>query len=423
MSQATRILLALVAGLAAGIASAAAGGGWVGQAAAIADPIGHMWLAGLQMTIVPLVVALLVTGIAATAEAARASRLAARALIAINVLLWLSAILGMLLTPLLLNLFPLPGTSAAALRDALAGGAPAGKVPTFADFLQSIVPTNVVTAAASDAFLPLILFTIVFAFAMTRLEPEPRERLTAFFKAIADAMLVMIGWVLWLAPIGVFALAYVVGARGGSAAFGALLHYVLIVAAVGLVVLVAAYFVAAFGARYGLARFARTVAPAQAVALSTQSSLATLPAMLKTTEALGVPVAAAGVVLPLAVAIFRATGPAMNVAAAVYIARWYGIEISLGQALAGIVVASTTTLSTVSLPGQVSFFASIGPIAVAMGIPIAPLALLIAVEVLPDLVRTVGNVTMDTALAGAVARWSGFDADEAASAEDRLLER
>src|SRR5688500_2177401 len=198
MSQATRILVALALGLLAGIAVAEWSGAWVADAVTVAEPIGGVWLNALQMTIVPLVVALLITGIAASAEAARASRLATRALILFVVLLWISSITAAVLTPLLLDLFPLPGAAAAALRDALAGTAAVGEVPGFGDFVRSIVPTNAIAAAAEDAILPLILFTTVFAFALVRLPNEPRERLVGLFQAIADTMLVVIGWVLWI---------------------------------------------------------------------------------------------------------------------------------------------------------------------------------------------------------------------------------
>ena len=187
----------------------------------MAEPIGGMWLNALRMTIVPLVVSLLITGVAASAEAARAGRLATRGLILFVVILWISSLTAALLTPLFLKLFPLPAESIAALRQALTGTEPVGQVPGFADFLRSIVPTNPIAAAAEDAILPLILFTLVFAFALTRLPAEPRERLVGFFQAVADTMLVVIGWVLWIGPIGVFALAYVVGARAGGEAFGA----------------------------------------------------------------------------------------------------------------------------------------------------------------------------------------------------------
>ena len=295
-------------------------------------------------------------------------------------------------------------------------------MPGFADFLLSIVPTNPVAAAAEDAMLPLILFTIVFAFALTRLPAEPRQRLVGFFQAVADTMLVMIGWVLWIGPIGVFALAYVVGARAGSEAFGALLHYVLIVSAVGVVIWLAAWPLAWAGARISPLRFTRAIAPSQAVAFSTQSSLATLPAMLRAAHKLDVPVAASGVLLPMAVAIFRATGPAMNLAVAIYIAYWYGIELTPAQLAVGVAAAATTTMGAVGIPGQASFITSIAPICLAMGVPIEPLALLIAVETLPDLVRTIGNVSMDVAATATAARRSGFGETAPVTEEDRLLE-
>lgn len=421
MSAPTRILIALVLGLGVGILSASLGFLYQDGAIEAGEKIGGMWLNALRMTIVPLVVALLITGIAASAQAARASKLSSRALLLFVALLWISALAAAVLTPLLLNMFPLPAESAAALREALSSADPVGEAPSFLDFLASIVPSNVISAAAEEAILPLILFTFLFGFAVTRLPEEPRERIVSFFQAIADAMLIVIGWILWIAPIGIFALAYVVGARAGSGAFGALLHYVLIVAGVGIIVTIFAYPLAAFGARLPLGRFAKAVAPAQAVAISTQSSVASLPAMLKSAERLDVPVAAAGVTLPMAVAIFRWTGPAMNFAVAIYVAAWFGVEITLPMMALGIAAAATTTMGAAGIPGQASFVTSIAPICIAMGLPIEPLAILIAVEVLPDIVRTVGNVTMDVAASATASRRSGFTADEAHTLQDRLL--
>ncbi|HYJ29889.1 MAG TPA: cation:dicarboxylase symporter family transporter [Allosphingosinicella sp.] len=424
MSQPVRILVALALGLLIGIAVARNAPHLVQGTAAVADPIGGLWLDALRMTIVPLIVSLLITGIAASAEAARASRLAGRAVILFMAILWCSALIGAVLTPLLLGLWPLPAESASALRDAMAGTSEeVGEIPTVAQFIRSLVPTNPISAAANDQILPLIFFTVVFAFALTRLPAGPRAQLTGFFQAIADVMLVIINWVLWLAPIGVFALAYVVGARAGVTALGALAHYVAVVALVGSVVWFLAWPLAIGGGRLGFLQFTRGVGPAHAVAISTQSSLASLPAMLKGSERLGVPVAASGVTLPLAVALFRATGPAMNVAVAVYVAHWFGVPLTPWVLAAGVAVAATTTLGSVSLPGSISFITSIAPICYAMGVPIEPLALLIAVETLPDIVRTTGNVSMDMAATAAVARRSGFAEEATLTEQDRLLEK
>jgi Na+/H+-dicarboxylate symporter len=143
------------------------------------------------------------------------------------------------------------------------------------------------------------------------------------------------------------------------------------------------------------------------VALSTQSSLASLPTMLAACRRLGIADASAEFVLPLAVALFRGTSPAMNLAVAIYVARLTGVALTPAMLTAGVIVACLTTLGAPSISGTVSFISSIGPVALAMGVPVAPLALLVAVEMLPDLMRTLGNVSMDVAAASVVDRWSG----------------
>lgn len=421
MSQSTRILLALVVGLVGGIALASLAPGAVDPVVSIAQPIGQAWLNALQMTIVPLVVALLITGVAATAEAARAGRLAGRAIALYVSLLFCSAVAAAILTPLFLEIAPLPVESAASLRAAMTGVEAIGPIPPLGEFLANIVPANIVKAAAENAFLSLIIFSLIFAFAMTRIETELRVLLTRFFTALRDTMLVVIGWILWVAPVGVFALALVVGAKAGAGAFGALVHYILAVSAVGIVVSLAAYPLAMFGGRVSLGQYAREALPSQAVAISTQSSLASLPAMLAGARSFGVPVATAGVTLPLAVAIFRATGPAMNFAVAIYIATWFGVPLSPATLAVGTVVATLTSLGSVSLPGTVSYVSAIAPVAATIGAPVAPLGLLVAVETIPDIIRTLGNVMMDLATTATLARYNPAEEDEADAILDEQL--
>ncbi len=411
MSQATRILLSLLAGLLLGIGLASLSPDVASTGAAIMQPIGSAWLHGLQMVIVPLIIGLLVSGVGAATDAARAGRIATRAVLSFIVILWSVTIMSALLTPLLLELWPLPPAWADGLRAGLSGTRVAGSVPTISAFFESIVPSNVVAAAAGDAFLPLTVFSLALAFAITRLAPEPRERLMSLFQALTDALLVIIGWVLWLAPAGIFALAYGVGASTGASVFGALVHYIIIVSSIGFIVLLAAYPVAMIAGRVSLTRFARLVAPAQAVAISTQSSLASLPAMLQGSANLGAERSIAGIVLPIAVAIFRATSPAMNLAVALYVAHLTGVHIGPAQMAAGVCTAAITTMGSISLPGTISFIASVAPVALAMGVPIEALGLLIAVETIPDLFRTVGNVTMDTPVTIGVSERSSSEED------------
>jgi proton glutamate symport protein len=245
---------------------------------------------------------------------------------------------------------------------------------------------------------------VAFALAITRLPQAQGQMLLRLFEALGAAMLVIIGWVLRLAPAGVFALALGVGLTSGDGAFAALAHYILLVSSLGVAVLVAGFVLGTVGGRRSPARFARAMVPAHVVAISSQSSLASLPAMLQSCRALGVREATADFVLPLAVAVFRATSPAMNLGVAIYLAHLTGVALTPATIAAGAAVALVTTVGSVSLPGAVSFVTSIGPIAVAMGVPVEPLALLLAVEMLPDIVRTVGNVTMDVAVTATVDR-------------------
>jgi Na+/H+-dicarboxylate symporter len=372
---------------------------------AVAGPAGDLWLRALQATIVPLVAALIFSGVFQTVRTASAGGMARRSLGWFLAVLVFGGGVALVVPTLLLWLVPVPASAAAALRASLGGAVPAS-LPGIAEYLRSIVPANVLDAAANDRMLPLILFMSVFALAATRLIPAQRDALATLFAALAGAMLVVIGWVLALAPLGVLALSLTVAAKSGPAAVGALAHYIVIVTASGTVVWLAAYPFAALVARQPLGRFARDLLPVQVFALSTQSSLASLPAMLGACDRLGVRQASAEFVMPLAVALFRATSPAMNLAVVVYVAHWYGVPLTAGSCLSGLVMAILVSLSSVSLPGTISYIASVGPIALAMGVPVAPLALLVAVEVVPDLMRTLGNVTWDVAVAAVVDRGS-----------------
>lgn len=416
MKSAWIILSALVAGMLLGIVAEMASPDIGAASLAIIEPIGILWLNALKMTIVPLIVALLITGITATTDAARAGRLAARAVMTFLVAIFLSGLMSLIVTPLLLRIFPLAPDTASALRLGLGGPAETPPSPTFGDFILSLVPINPVAAAAETAVLPLIIFTTIFAFAITRTAPDQRAILAGFFKALGDAMLIMIGWVLALAPIGVFALGYALAIKAGFAAFGGLLHYVMIVSGIGACCILLALSLAWLAAKVSPPRLVRAMVPTLAVALSTQSSLASLPAMLGATATLGVDPKKADVVLPLAVALFRFTSTAMNLAVVVYIAWLFGIELTPWAMAFGLAVAVAAALSSVSLPGSISYVTSIAPVAVSMGVPVAPLGLLVAVETFPDIFRTVGNVIADVTATKYAADRVG---DEASTGEPR----
>jgi Na+/H+-dicarboxylate symporter len=402
-----RVLIALVIGLLAGAWAQSLGDGMREPALQVSGFIGGLWLNALKMTVIPLVVALLVIGIAKGAEAARAGRIASRTVMWIVVLCTASAIFGALMIELLTGLFPLPAAQAQAMQAGLAGldqSTATGPMPGIADFFKGIIPDNVISAAANGEVLPLVVFAMLFALAITRIENERRRTLTALFEAIADALLIIIGWVLWIAPLGVLALAFSVGASAGGAAFAGLGHYIVLISVIGILVTLWAYPIAALWGGVGFSKFGKAMIAPQSVAISTRSSLASLPAMLAAARVIGVRDQVADVTLPLSVALFRATGPAMNTAVAFYVAHWLGYEPTMTQIIAATAVGAVMSYGAISLPGEVSFISSIAPIGMALGLPIAPLALLVAVEMVPDIFRTLGNVTLDVAVTTAVDR-------------------
>ena len=401
------VLLSLVLGLVGGTLAAKAGDGLREPMIQAANVVGTLWLNALKMTVIPLIVALLVTGIARTAEAARGGRIAAISVAFFLGIFLLSAMLGAFFTPVLTGLFPLPASAAEAMRAGLASvdqAAASAAIPSTSDFVRNLVPPNAISAAANSEVLPLVVFTLLFALAVSRLPEQRRRSLVGLFEGIADALLIVISWVLAIAPLGVLALSFVLGASAGGGAFTALAYYIILVSTLGVIVTLAAYPLAIFAGGQKLGEFARTMIAPQSVAISTRSSLASLPAMLAAARNLRIREEVVDVTLPMAVALFRATGPAMNLAVLFYIAEWMGLEPSLPQAIAAVLVAVLMSLSAVSLPGEISFVSSIAPIGIALGIPLGPLALLIAVEMVPDIIRTLGNVTMDVAATTAVAR-------------------
>jgi len=404
------VLGALVVGLLLGILSPRWPEGFGSGAAATASIVGGLWLKALEMTVVPLIIGLLVTGIAESAEAARGGRIAGRAVLWIVIFSTASAVIGAALILLLLRVVPLSGSSVQALRSAIASAQPIhaqAASGSVTGFFKGLVPENIVSAAANSDILPLVVATLLFALAVSRIAPGRRASMVDFFAALTDAFLVIIGWILLLAPIGVLALAFGLGAAAGGAAFAALVHYIVLVSAVGLVITIAAYPVAVIGGRIPLARFSRALLPPEGIAISTRSSLACLPAMLTSARQIGVRDEVVDVTLPIAVALFRATGPAMNTAVAIYVAYAVGLHPGPGAIIAATLVGAVMSYPAISLPGEISYISSIAPIALALGAPIAPLGLLVAVEMIPDIIRTLGNVCADVALTAVVDRSEG----------------
>lgn len=419
MSMTTRVLLALIAGAVAGLVLVALSPATADTAAAFMQPIGRLWLNALQMTVVPLVVSLVVIGVTSASDAAASGRTARRAMLVFIVLLSAGAAFAAIAAPALLSLLPRDDALVQSFRAATAAPHAPATPPALADWFTAVIPSNVIAAAAASAMLPLVVFALFFGFALTRIEPTRRDRLVELFQAIADAMIVIVRWLLWIAPLGVFALMFAVCARVGVGMLGAFGYYIVLQCALYIAVTLMLYLVArATGTP--LRRFAAGVLPAQTIAASTQSSLASLPAMVDSARVrLGYPLEIASLVLPMAVSLFRITSPVQYIGVTAFVAWIYGIDLGAAQLAGCAALAVVISLGSVGLPGQVSFMATNMPVVQAAGLPVEPLGLLLAVDTIPDVFATVGNVTADLTATGVV---SGREArDEAAQASDETF--
>ena len=227
MKEGTRIVVALGAAVIGGVAIAASGSAAALNAADAIAPIGTLWVNAIRMTVIPLIVSLLVTGIASTADVASIGRLGGRTLLVFVLLLACVAAVVVPLAPSLFALLPFPSGGGA--HPALPAGAAeaasqlaGAQGQTFARWLTSLIPPNPIAAAANGDMVPLIVFSILLALAILRIPPATREPLAAFFKSLCAAMLVLVRWVVALAPIGVFALVLPLAAHLGASVAGAI---------------------------------------------------------------------------------------------------------------------------------------------------------------------------------------------------------
>lgn len=405
MSATARVLLGLALGVAIGLTLAILDPVAATTAASIVQPIGRLWLNALQMTVVPLVVALVVVGVTTATDAAASGRVARRAMLAFVVLLSAAALFAALAAPFVLSLLPRDAAMIESLRAATGTPVTQTATPSLSSWFTAIIPSNAIAAAAQSAMLPLVVFALFFGFALTRIEAQRRARLVDLFQSIADTMIVIVRWVLWAAPLGVFALVLDVCAKVGVNMLSVFGFYILLQCSIYISLALMLYPVAVLAGGESIKRFAAGILPAQVIAASTQSSLASLPAMIESAQTrLGYPRAVTALVLPMAVSLFRITSPAQYMGVAAFIAWIYGIEPSAVQLATGAALAVVISLGSVGLPGQVSFMTTNMPVSQAMGLPLEPLGLLIAVDTIPDVFATVGNVTGDLTATSVVAK-------------------
>jgi proton glutamate symport protein len=403
------IAAGLVLGLAVGLLASATGSELLLAIANASAPLGTAFLNAIRMVVIPLVMAVIFSGVAKLGDPRTLGRLGVMTL----VFFWSTLIPAILIG---MGAMRLGLVFAPELAVPPSEGGTAPELPGFVEFLVGLIPANPFAAASAGALLPLIVFTALLAAATGTIEAGLRDRLIGLADALGAALIKLVHWILWTAPVGVFGLAAPVTARMGWTLLASLAVFILSVIA-GLAVLMAVLYLPLLRGSAGMGprRFFRGTFGGAAVAFSTTSTVAALPVMLEEAKGkLGVTPAAATLILPLGASMYRPGSALFQGAAIIFLAHLF--QVPIAPAAVGGALLATFLVSLTVAPVPSSGVVTLAPALDAVGIPLAGLAILLGVDRIPDMFRSSVNSLGQSATAILVDRWMGGGAGVAAAA-------
>ena len=412
----TKIAIALILGALAGVVANIFDVEWLVTALVAIEPAGTAWIRLITMVVIPLVVASLVVGTATLGDITKLGRIGGKTIVFYLSTTAIAVTIGLVLSNLIAPGSHMDPAALESLRSTyMTEGATrveiAQQAPGLVEVLLEMIPRNPVQAMASGDMLPIIFFAIFFGAAMSVLPERRKAPLLGVFEGINDAAMVMIHWIMKLAPYAVFALIGAVIARFGADVLGSLLVYMLTVLA-GLALHVTLTYSTALRtlARVKPLAFFRRIREVPLIAFSTSSSNATLPVTMEVAEEkLGVSREVSSFVLPLGATINMDGTALYQAVATMFIAQVLVGDISLVAQL-GIVL--TATLASIGAAGVPSAGIIILIVVLQQALPpsVDPaigIALILGVDRILDMCRTAVNVTGDLTAATVISRSEG----------------
>ena len=398
------IAAGLILGLIVGLAASATGNSWLLAIAKGSAPFGVIFMSAIKMVVIPLIATVIFTSIARLGDPRKLGRIGGLTLAYYWITLVPAIAIGMLTMKVGLRF-----ASEITMPQATAVEVPA--LQGIIDFIVTLVPANPFAAASNGAILPLIVFTALIAAATGTLARESRERLINLADDASKALIKLVWWILYTAPIGVFGLVAPVTSQLGWELLQSLVIFIVCVFAGLLIFLlfVTLPLVYFFGG-ISPARYLRGTFGAVSVAVSTTSTVAALPVTLQeTTKNLKVSHTIADLVIPLGASMHRPGSALFQGAAIVFLAYLYDVPIP--AAMIGAAMLATFLVSLTVAPVPSSGVITLAPALDAVGVPVAGLAIMLGIDRIPDMMRSAVNLLNQVATAVLVDRWTGNRVD------------
>jgi Na+/H+-dicarboxylate symporter len=410
----TKITIALVAGAVAGLAANIFDIDLLRDVLVAIEPVGNAWIRLITMVVVPLVFASLVVGTASLGDITKLGRIGGKTVLYYLATTAVAVTIGLVLSNLVqpgsrMDPESLEGLRSTYMAESASRVDLARDAPSLVEILLNMIPRNPIEALASGDMLPIIFFAIFFGAAVSALPSERREHVVGFFDGVNEAAMVMIHWIMRLAPYAVFALIGAVIARFGLGVLQSLLVYSVVVI-LGLVLHVALTYTAAlrFLARRDPREFYRNIREAQLIAFSTSSSNATLPVSMEVAEEkLDIEKEVSSFVLPLGATINMDGTALYQAVATMFIAQVLVGDIGFTAQFGIVLTATLASIGAAGVPsaGIIILVVVLEQALSGTGVdPAAGIALVLGVDRILDMCRTAVNVTGDLTATAVIER-------------------
>lgn len=379
------IAIGLILGLAVGLGAAMTGNPILHAIARESAPLGKLFINAIKMVVIPLVVSIIFASVARLGDPRKLGKIGGMTLLFYWVTLIPAIIIGMSVMTLGLNFAP-------NLNMLQIEGTQVPQLQSITDFIVSLVPSNPFAAASNGAILPLIVFTALVAAAAGTLAQERRERMITAAEDVSEALIKLVWWILYTAPLGIFGLIAPATAILGWDLIQSLGIFIVCVF-VGLLLMMLVVFLPLVWiiAKIRPLHFLKSTMGATSVAFSTTSTAAAIPVSLEaTTKNLKVSETVADLLIPLGASMYRPGSALFQGAAIVFLAHVYNVPVALGAA--GAIILATFLVSLTVAPVPSSSVVTMAPALESIGVPVAGLAFMLGIDRIPDMMRTCVNV-------------------------------